>query len=98
MEEDYLLEVDTKTFEVTQDSPDKQNIDYVTTVTEPFRAYRVIDGRVDSSLVAVDKGEKVKIDTIYRTSGKVRLHVKDSVIVEVKIETAKKKLDHNHAG
>ena len=98
VEEDYLLEVDTKTFEVTQSSPDKQNIDYTTTVTEPFRAHRVIDGRVDGSLVAVKKGAKVNIDTIYRTSGKVRLHVSDSVIVEVKIETAKEKLDHNHAG
>lgn len=98
LEHDYPVEVDTETFKVTYVRPEKQYIGWNTKATESFRAHRVIAGRVDSSLVAVGVGEEVTIDTLYRTLGKVRLHVTDSVIVEVKMETAKKKLEHNIAG
>ena len=69
-----------------------------TRATESFRAHRVIAGRIDSSLVEVKASEEVTVDTLYRKLGKVRLHVADSVIVEVKMETARKKLGHNIAG
>ena len=98
LEDDYPVEIDTKTFEVTNIQPGKQYIGRETTATESFRAHRVIGGRVDSSLVAVKAGAKVQVDTLYRTLGKVRLHVTDSVIVEVRTETATKKLGHNSAG
>lgn len=98
LEDDYPIEIDTKTFEVTNIRPEKQYIGWETTATESFRAHRVIGGQTDSSLVVVKEGADVKVDTLYRPLGKVRLRVADSVIVEVKIETATKKLGHNHAG
>jgi hypothetical protein len=98
LEWDYPVTVDTKTFEVTNDKPDRQFIGWPTTVTESFRAHRVVNGRVDSALVAVKMGDMVEVDTLYRTLGKVRLRLADSTMVEVKMETAKKKLGHNGAG
>ena len=98
LENDYPVEIDTKTFEVTNIRPGKQYIGWQTTATESFRAHRVVGGQVDSSLVAVKVGAEVKVDTLYRALGKVRLRIADSVIVEVRTETATKKLDHNHAG
>jgi hypothetical protein len=98
VEDDYPVEIDTKTFEVKTIQSEKQYIGWETTATESFRAHRVIGGKVDSSLVVVKAGAEVKVDTLYRDLGKVRLRVADSVIVEVRIETATKKLDHNHAG
>ena len=98
VEDDYPVEIDTKTFKVTNVQPAKQYIGWPTTATESFRAHRVIGGQLDSSLVAVKAGAEVTVDTLYRTLGKVRLRVADSVIVEVRTETAKKKLGHNAAG
>jgi hypothetical protein len=98
LEWDYPVTVDTKTFEVTNGKPDRQYIGWPTTATESFRAHRVINGQTDSSLVAVKMGDKVEVDTLYRTLGKVRLLLADSVKVEVKMETAKNKLGHNGAG
>lgn len=97
-ENDYPLEVDTKTFQVTTTFPVKQYIGWETNATESFRAHRVINGITDSSLVAIKVGTELKVDTLYRTLGKVRLRLADSVLVEVKMETAKKKLKHNNAG
>lgn len=98
LEHDYPVEVDMKTFQVTYLRPVKQYIGWKTRATESFRAHRVIANRTDSSLVEVKTNEEVTVDTLYRTLGKVRLHVADSVIVEVKMETARKKLGHNIAG
>jgi hypothetical protein len=98
LEDDYRVEIDTKTFEVTNIRPAKQYIGWATTATQSFRAHPIIGGQVDSSLVAVKAGAEVTVDTLYRSLGKVRLRVRDSVVVEVRLETATKKLDHNHAG
>jgi hypothetical protein len=98
LEWDYPVTVDTKTFKVANDKPDKQYIGWPTTATQAFRAHRVINGQTDSSLVAVKEGAKVEVDTFYRSLGKVRLRLADSTMIEVKMETAEKKLDHNHAG
>lgn len=98
LEHDYPVEIDTKTFKVTNIRPVKQYIGWKTTATESFRAHRVIGGQVDSSLVEVKAGAQVTVDTLYRTLGKVRLHMADSVIVEIKAETARKKLGHLIAG
>jgi hypothetical protein len=98
VEEDYPIEVDLNTFDVNTTEPDKQYIGWYTKATESFRAHRVIDGRVDSSLVTVKAGTELTVDTLYRPSGKVRLRLADSVIVEIKAETAKKKLQENAAG
>jgi hypothetical protein len=98
LEFDYPVEIDTETFEVKNIRPVKQYIGWNTKATESFRAYRVIAGRVDSLLVAVKAGDEVTIDTLYRTLGKVRVYVADSVMVEIKVETARKKLGHNTAG
>jgi hypothetical protein len=96
--ERYPVEIDVNTFEVSNIQPRKQYIGWETTATEPFRAHRVIDGKVDTSLVAVEAGAKVTVDTLYRAIGKVRLRLEDSVIVEIRTETATKKLEHNGAG
>jgi len=98
LEGDYPVEIDTKTFEVTNIQPERQYIGWETTATESFRAHRVIGGQVDSTLVAVKVGAEVKVDTLYRALGKVRLRLAGSVEVEVRTETATKKLEHNHAG
>jgi hypothetical protein len=98
LEWDYPVTVDTRTFKVTNDEPDKQFIGWPTTATESFRAHRVVDGSVDSALVAVKIGDKVEVDTLYRKLGKVHLLLADSTMVEVKMETAEKKLGHNIAG
>lgn len=98
LQHDYPVEIDSKTFKVTDIRPEKQYIGWNTKAIEPIRAHRVVAGRVDSSLVEVKVGEAVTVDTLYRTLKKVRLRVTDSVIVEVKMETAKKKLEHNMAG
>jgi len=98
LEFDYPIQIDTKTFAVKRIRPEKQFLGWKTTATESFRAHRVIGGRVDSSLVAVEAGSEVSVDTLYRRLGKVRLRVQDSVTVEIKMETAKEKLGHNGAG
>ncbi|HEY4148804.1 MAG TPA: hypothetical protein VGM41_07745 [Chitinophagaceae bacterium] len=98
LEFDYPVIIDTKTFEQLDSLPDRQYIGFTTTALQSFRAHRVVDGHTDSSLVAVKTGAEVKVDTLYRTLGKVRLRVKDSVEVELKVETAKEKLGHNGAG
>jgi putative lipoic acid-binding regulatory protein len=98
LEHDYPIKIDTKTFQITYIRPEKQHIGWNTRATESFRAHRVIAGKVDGTLVTVKAGEEVTVDTLYRALRKVRLHVADSVIVEVKMETARKKLAHNIAG
>lgn len=98
LEHDYPVEIDPKTFKVTNIRPVKQYIGWETKATESFRAHRIIGGQVDSSLVTVNADTEVTVDTLYRESGKVRLHMADSVIVEIKVETARKKLGHNNAG
>lgn len=98
VEQNYPVIVDTKTFEVSNPIPDAQYIGYETTVSEAFRAHRVIAGRIDSSLLAVKTGTKVTLDTFYHSLGQVRLRLPDSAIVVIKAETAKKKLQHNNAG
>jgi hypothetical protein len=49
---------------------------------------------VDSLLISIKAGDSVTIDTFYRARQKVRLLVTDSVAVEIKLETAKKKVHH----
>jgi hypothetical protein len=98
VEENYPVEIDTKTFDVNYPELEKQFINWETTTKQSFRAHRVKDGQVDSSLVTVKAGAEVRVDTLYRLKGKVRLIISDSVTVEVKVETAKEKLEHNHAG
>jgi hypothetical protein len=94
----YLVSVDTKSFEVSNGRPDKQYIGWPTTVVQSFRAHRVVTGTTDSALAAVKEGAQVEVDTFYRSLCKVRLRRADSTMVEVKAETATKKLGHNGAG
>jgi hypothetical protein len=96
--EEYPIEIDTKTFGVKNITPDVQYIGWDSRANQSFLAHRVIDGRVDTSLVAVKEGEEVKVDTLYRKRGKVRVRVRDSVELEIKAETAREKLQHNSAG
>jgi len=98
LEQDYPVTVDTKTFEVTNGKPEKQYIGWRTTATQSFRAHRVKNGQVDSSLVSVKVGAEVLVDTFYRSLGKVRLLLSDTLMVEIKAETAEMKLGHNGAG
>jgi hypothetical protein len=97
VEHNYPIRIDTKTLQEDEPVPDPQYIGFETKVTQSFRAHRVINGRVDSSLVSVPAGATVTVDTFYRALGKVRLLLADSTVVEVKKETANEKLEHNNA-
>ena len=94
VEHNYPVSINLKTFEVSHPLPEKQYIGFKTAATESFRAYRVIKGQVDSLLVNIKPGDSVTIDTFYRARQKVRLLVADSIAVEIKLETAKKKVHH----
>jgi hypothetical protein len=92
-EPDYIFHVNTVNFQTWRTDPNRQYIGGETTVAEAFKAHRMVNGVVDSSLVSVKVGMKVRIDTLYRDLGKVRLWVEDSTAeVEIKVETARKKL------
>jgi hypothetical protein len=94
VEHNYPVSIDLKTFKVSHPLPDKQYIGFKTDAIESFRAYRLIKGQVDSLLISVKAGDSVTIDTFYRARQKVRLLVADSMIVEIKLETAQKKIRH----
>jgi hypothetical protein len=98
VEENYPITIDLKTFDVDQSLPDKQYLGVGTETTAPFSAYRMVNGRPDSPLVNVRGGEHVKIDTFYRAKRKVLLIVRDSIKVEIRLETGQKKLRHEAAG
>jgi hypothetical protein len=94
VEHNYPVSINLKTFEVSHPLPEKQYVGFRTAAIENFRASRVIKGRVDSLLFNIKTGDSVTIDTFYRARQKVRLLVGDSVTVEIKLETAKKKVWH----
>jgi hypothetical protein len=93
-ESDYPQEVDLKTFKITHPSVEKRYIGFKTAAIEGFKAHRVINGQVDSSLVEVKAGDPLRVDTLYYSRQKVRLLLADSVQVEIKAETARKKIRH----
>jgi len=93
-ENDYPEEVDLKTFKISHPSEEKRYIGFGTAAVEGFKAHKVINGQVDSSLVEVKAGDPVRVDTLYYIRQKVRLLVADSVQVEIKVETARKKIRH----
>jgi hypothetical protein len=97
-ENDYPEEVDLKTFKVTSTSVDKRYIGFRTVAIEEFKAHRVINGLVDASLFKINAGDPLLVDTLYYPTQKVRLLIADSVLVEVKAETARKKVQHLIAG
>lgn len=70
-EQNFPVRVDTKTFQVIDSLPDVQYIGYDGHALQPIRAHRVIDGRSDTSLVAIPAGAKIHVDTLYRALGKV---------------------------
>jgi hypothetical protein len=88
------VSIDLRTFTASHPLAEKQYIGFKTVAAQPFRAYRVTKGGLDSAMVSVNVGDAVTIDTFYRSRQKVRLLVADSVPVEIKLATAKKKLRH----
>lgn len=98
LEESYPVSVDLRTMRVAESLPEKQYIGFHTQARELIKAHRLINGVVDSTLIDIKEGEEVMVDTLYRDRHKVRLILRDSIPVEVQIETAKKKLGHNAAG
>lgn len=93
-ESDYPEEVDLKTFKISYPSVEKRYIGFGTAAIEGFKAHKVINGQVDSSLVEVKAGDPLRVDTLYYSRQKVRLLLADSVQVEIKAETARKKIRH----
>ena len=87
-------EVDLKTFKISYPPIEKRYIGFGTAAVEGFKAHRVINGQVDSSLVEIKTGDPLQVDTLYLTRQKVRLLLADSVRVEIKVETARKKIRH----
>jgi hypothetical protein len=90
----YPVRVDLKNFSVSHPLPDKQYIGFKTAATEDFRAYTVPNSRMDSVLVNVGRGDSLTVDTLYRAAKRVGLLIGDSIRVDIKLETARKKLWH----
>jgi hypothetical protein len=98
-ERDYLFNVNTITFETWKVDPERQYIGYKTTTAEGFRAHRIRNGIVDSSLVTVKSGAEVIVDTLYRKLDKVRIWLRDSSDeFEIRVGTARKKLVYSTPG
>jgi hypothetical protein len=98
LEHNFPVVIDPRTFKVSYPRLEMQYIGFETDAVESFRAHRVINNQVDSSLYSVKAGTPLVVDTFYRVSNKVRLRIADSVLVEVKMETANKKIRHLIAG
>ena len=95
---DYRVTISLKDFSVSEDQkPPVQYIGYTTITTEPVKGYKMI-GRKDSVPYTIKKGTKVFVDSIYRTSGKVRMIISDSIIFHTKFDDAKGRLRENTAG
>jgi hypothetical protein len=92
VEHNFPVSIDLRTFKVSHPLPDKQYIGSKTDAIENFGAYRIINGHADDLLASVRVGDSVTVHTFYRARQKVRLVIADSSIVEVKLETARKKL------
>jgi hypothetical protein len=88
----YPVSVDLKNFKVRHPLPAIQYIGFRTAATEDFRAYTVPNARMDSVLYNVGRGDSLTIDTFYRAAKRVGLLIGDSIRVEIKLETARKKL------
>jgi hypothetical protein len=88
----YPFEFNLKTFMLSHPLPEKQYIGFKTAALVGFKAYRVIDGKLNGSLFQVNVGDSVVIDTFYRARQKVGLMVGGSTRLEIKLETALQKL------
>ncbi|HEV3327241.1 MAG TPA: hypothetical protein VG052_16615 [Puia sp.] len=88
----YPVRVDLRTFTVSHPLPSLQYIGFRTAATEDFKAYRIMNGQAGNMLISVRQGDSLTIDTFYRARQRVGLLVGDSVKVEIKLETARKKL------
>jgi hypothetical protein len=92
VERNHRVSFDLRTYNVSHPEPEEQYIGFKTAALVAFRANRVVDGMSTGSLVQVNVGDSVVIDTFYRVRQKVRLLTRDSVRVEIKLGTAREKL------
>jgi hypothetical protein len=96
--QEYPMDIDLRTMEVNSVSVLHQYIGFQTTALEPIIAHRVVNGVITNALVNIKAGDTLRVDTLYRDRKKVRLLIRDSIRVEIQVETGKKKLQHNAAG
>ena len=95
---DYPVTISLKDFVVADEQrPLVQYIGYETIATEPIKGYKMIS-KNDSLPYIIKTGKKVFVDSLYRTAGRVRLIISDSIIVHTKFDEAKGKLQENTAG
>ena len=95
---DYPVTISLKNFSVSDEQePMVQYIGYPTITLEPIKGYKMINQK-DSISYTIKKGSKVLVDTLYRTAGRVRLIISDSIIFYTKFDEAKGKLQENTAG
>jgi len=95
---DYPVTISLKNFDVSDEQiPVAQYIGYRTITLEPIKGYKMINQK-DSISYTIKKGSKVIVDTLYRTAGRVRLIISDSIIFNTKFDEAKGKLQENTAG
>jgi hypothetical protein len=86
------ITVSLSNFTVDQSLPEKQYIGYETVSTGDIKGWR------EHSSYTIKAGTKLRVDTLYRSLKMVDLRVADSVVVRVKLEEAKEKIEKNNAG
>ena len=96
-EYDYPITISLKNYSVSDKMPATQYIGFNSIALEKIKGYRMLSPN-DSIPYTIDEDTGVKVDTFYRSKGIVRVVIADSIIVHLKLETAKEKLHHNAAG
>lgn len=92
--EDYPITVSLKDYKVEMIRPEKQYIGYQTVTTDAISGIRVSNKQA----FTIKAGTEVRVDTLYRSLGMVRLAVADTVIIQVKVDDADGKIQKNNAG
>jgi hypothetical protein len=96
-QDDYPFTISLSNNKVDVEYPKVQLIGWPTEVLHEFTAYR-IDQNGDTIHVDVKKGTSLIVDSIYRPSETVRLLIKDSLPLFIKIEKLDYKITTNTAG
>ncbi|HTI91878.1 MAG TPA: hypothetical protein VL727_14890 [Puia sp.] len=96
--EQYQVDVSLRDYSVNFPKPAKLYIGYETEATEGFQARRVINNHFTDPVYTVKKGTPLKVDTLYNDQNKVRLIIKDSIILEINTDNIKGKIRGNAAG
>jgi len=96
-EDDYPFTVSLEDFTVESEPPPVQYIGWRTKTLEPVKGFKMITIK-DSIRYTVKKGIELRVDTFYRSAGRVILILPDSSKFHTTFEEVKLKLESNSAG